>query len=637
MTDPNDKYKEKFYKNTVTGRDGNLFTKVDWLMDQFRKLRFGDTTNFITQIIQNNQEIIMPSIPGGTRDPTSASFTGVIISPNGILLPSDGILYTFAIVVNGVAVWGTGDDGGTPVESTLNYVYGSMYCDDAAIIFDLSNGNTPYQVDSGMTQGLLNGCAFQNSREIKVSATGMYEVAWSMSVMVDADDQIIQGLILAGGGGTTPQTQTANSTLAATNGQVYSISGGGLMLCAANDIISLGVSNETTGGTQATVVDANMTVKGLFSLLGRTIGGADTNVQYNDGGVLAGDANFTWDKTAQMLVINSTLASPAGVALNLSGGDGGATDDGGGINITSGDGGGTSGDGGAIGVQAGSATGADSNGGEILISPGGGTGTGDGGDLLSTAGTGGATGNGGEIQFTGGVGGVTSGDGGNLSLQGGAANGGGDGGDITLTPGAGEGGGVDGVIILGDATNGIEVSKTGELLLLGTAKYERHIQIEARVGGNVSNQPAADEVGTAGGFQFASSGPQEELHIQWEVPDDWDGGAVQVEIDWLPDSGAMTNPDAVKWTFEYYSVAAGESIIAGTMGTKSVTYNTTTAQNIIVHSPVTLDDANQPLAKQDHVFIRVLRDTGVANDFPGTAFATAFEILYTSNGFPTSN
>lgn len=211
------------------------------------------------------------------------------------------------------------------------------------------------------------------------------------------------------------------------------------------------------------------------------------------------------------------------------------------------------------------------------------------------------------------------------------------GGDIFIAPGTGAGSGVDGVIRLGGASDYAEYDITGKLILVGAAKYERHVQIEARVGGNISSQPAADEVGVAGGFRFASSGPQEELHIQWEVPDDWDGGAVQVEIDWLPDSGAMTNPHAVKWTFEYYSVAIGESIIAGTMGTKSVTYNTTTAQNIIVHLPVTLDDANQPLAKQDHVFLRVLRDTGVANDFPGTAFATAFEILYTSNGFPTSN
>ena len=123
----------------------------------------------------------------------------------------------------------------------------------------------------------------------------------------------------------------------------------------------------------------------------------------------------------------------------------------------------------------------------------------------------------------------------------------------------------------------------------------------------------------------------------FQIPDDWDGSAITVEIDWLPDSGAMTNPDAVKWTLEYRSIAEGELINQGTTGTKSTTYNTTTAQYKTVHSPFILDDANQPITAQDHIFGRVFRDTSVANDFAGTVVTTEFEVLYTSKGFPTSN
>jgi len=169
--------------------------------------------------------------------------------------------------------------------------------------------------------------------------------------------------------------------------------------------------------------------------------------------------------------------------------------------------------------------------------------------------------------------------------------------------------------------------------------YERHVQIPVLAVGNAASQPTPVDVGTAGGYQFASSGVQEELHFQWEVPDDWDGTDIVVEIDWLPDSGAMTNPDAVKWVFEYRAVAEGESIVNGTIATQSVTYNTTTSQYVTVHSPVTFsfNDANQPLTKQDHLYVRCYRDTSVANDFSGTVVATAFEILYNSNKIPRSN
>lgn len=45
----------------------------------------------------------------------------------------------------------------------------------------------------------------------------------------------------------------------------------------------------------------------------------------------------------------------------------------------------------------------------------------------------------------------------------------------------------------------------------------------------------------------------------------------------------------------------------------------------------------QPLTKQDHVYFKVSRDTGVANNFSGSVTVTACEIIYTSTGFPSSN
>jgi hypothetical protein len=171
---------ETFYKRIINGKKGNVFTRLDWLESQVRKMGAKDVTNFITQIIQNNQQIIMPSVPGGTADPTNAAFTGVIISPQGVLLPSDGITYTFAIVVNGVAVWGAGDSGGVPVvpiggaNTNVQYNDGGVLAGDANFKWDktaqtltlVNDGTNPtiQGVADGTSLGLfMNGGNASNS------------------------------------------------------------------------------------------------------------------------------------------------------------------------------------------------------------------------------------------------------------------------------------------------------------------------------------------------------------------------------------------------------------------------------------------------------------------------------------------
>lgn len=171
--------------------------------------------------------------------------------------------------------------------------------------------------------------------------------------------------------------------------------------------------------------------------------------------------------------------------------------------------------------------------------------------------------------------------------------------------------------------------------------YERHIQIPAEANGTVANQPAQVDFFTAGGLQFSAS-LAKYAFCQWEIPDDWDGTDIYFEIDWMPDSGAMSGTDAIRWTVEYRSIAEGEAINNGTSVTldNGVGGDTTDyAQYQTKHSRVTLafDNANQPLTKQDHIYFKISRDTSVANDFAGTVTVLAYEIIYNSVGIPTSN
>lgn len=193
----------------------------------------------------------------------------------------------------------------------------------------------------------------------------------------------------------------------------------------------------------------------------------------------------------------------------------------------------------------------------------------------------------------------------------------------------------------GDGTNQLVIDADGDLSLEGTAKYERHVQIDAKADGTVANQPTSEDFFTAGGLQFASAGAQYS-YCQWEIPDDWDGTDIVFEIDWFPDSGATTGTDAVRWTVEYRSIAEGELINQGTSVTVDNGVGGDTAdyaQYETKHSRFTLDfdNANQPLTNQDHVYFKISRDTSVANDFAGTVTVSAYEIIYQSKGFPSSN
>jgi hypothetical protein len=171
------------------------------------------------------------------------------------------------------------------------------------------------------------------------------------------------------------------------------------------------------------------------------------------------------------------------------------------------------------------------------------------------------------------------------------------------------------------------------------ASYTRHIQVQAIPSGTIANQAVGNTVGTAVGLQFAST-PDKYAGFQWEVPDDWVGGEdITVEVDWTPDSGAMSGTDTVQWILEYRSIASGELLTQGAIATVTVTNNDDNAQYTSIHSSFTIDydHADQPLTKQDHVFFLLHRNTTVANDFAGTVTVTAFEIVYNSNTIPKSN
>lgn len=153
--------------------------------------------------------------------------------------------------------------------------------------------------------------------------------------------------------------------------------------------------------------------------------------------------------------------------------------------------------------------------------------------------------------------------------------------------------------------------------------------------------PANSQQAPAAGLQFHTTGTKY-IYAQWEVPDDWAGDNVIIEIDWYPDGADIPPGAAIRWVFEYRAIAEGELITQGTVATVDngiggdttgyVRYKTKHTQFVLPYN-----HASQPLTKQDHLFFRVWRDAPVAGDFGGTVVATEFEVIYHSVGIPTSN
>lgn len=132
------------------------------------------------------------------------------------------------------------------------------------------------------------------------------------------------------------------------------------------------------------------------------VGGSDKQIQFNDSGVLAGNAGLTFDKAdGGLLNLNaSDSAASAGGDAYLFGGYGGGNGAGGAVHIGGHDG----------------------------------SGSGTGGVATVAAGNGGATGNGGSVSIAAGLAGGGNGDGGSVTITSGSKAGSGTAGAINLVP-----------------------------------------------------------------------------------------------------------------------------------------------------------------------------------------------------------
>jgi hypothetical protein len=367
-------------------------------------------------------------------------------------------------------------DIGTPSSKARN-VYADHFLPNFGAV-----GDPSYSFEGDTTTGMYRGAASQinfavgGADALTIESDGTVRVigvgasAGEFRINDDAGGEFV--------GITVPSVVTTSYTLtlpiaAGTAGQVLSTTGGGVL------------EFSTISTTSISDVDG------------------DTNIQVEESGdediirFDTGDTPAGFGISPNVLTIASsgiatgfaaaTTASQIGATIDLTGGEGGLTSDGGAVTITGGDGGGASGVGGAVvllggmgsdggdlggdvnidagvstgfneganvNVTAGAGAGPDSDGGNITISAGASTGGGGfGGTLFLNGGDSGGTGTGGNVSISAGGATDTNSGGDVLILAGSVSASTGDGGDIYMGVGGTTGGSV-GQIIMGDGLLG---------------------------------------------------------------------------------------------------------------------------------------------------------------------------------------
>lgn len=293
------------------------------------------------------------------------------------------------------------------------------------------------------------------------SATDSDTVAWTSGTLISRDGTTYS--INSGNTGNISaltyiyfDSATSTTAFQTTTTPATAVGGGKILIGIAKNQSGTNATFQIYGGS------------GGVRILGTGIApaGSDTQVQYNDGGVLGADAQFTWTKGTYTLglgILNGTanITTPAGGSAN----NGGCA-----LASTTGAGSGT-GPGGNYTITTG-AGGTNSSGGTYAVTTGLGVSTGLGGDATFNLGKGGVTARGGLFSVTTGQGGNTSGTGGSISLTTGRGNGTGSGGAINIS--SGDGGNTSGnggiITITGGSANNTG-NTGGDIILVPGARF----------------------------------------------------------------------------------------------------------------------------------------------------------------------
>lgn len=173
--------------------------------------------------------------------------------------------FNFALKVLGVTTLGdqatnyveVGITGDLTFVGGAGLIFGSMYNHDTSTTVTMGAAGTAVRIPSGFTVGQTHNVTFQNAREFLVTVAGMYKIDWSISfTMASGASQEIEGAVMLNN---ALNVQATAHRLIGTGTDTGAMSGVCILDLAANDVIALGVINESS--TNDVVIEhANCTI-----------------------------------------------------------------------------------------------------------------------------------------------------------------------------------------------------------------------------------------------------------------------------------------------------------------------------------------------------------------------------------------
>ncbi|MCK5616456.1 hypothetical protein KAR91_82095 [Candidatus Pacearchaeota archaeon] len=136
--------------------------------------------------------------------------------------------------------------------------YGSMYNHDVSTTVTIGAINTPVRIPSGFVEGQTNNTTFQNAREIIINKKGKYLLTWQMSFTTTSAAKEIEGFVMVDN---ILNEQASAHRYIGTGTDTGSMSGACVLDLEEGEIISVGVLNETTGGSLDVIIEhANLSL-----------------------------------------------------------------------------------------------------------------------------------------------------------------------------------------------------------------------------------------------------------------------------------------------------------------------------------------------------------------------------------------
>jgi len=191
-------------------------------------------------------------------------------------------------------------------------------------IFEFDNNSTQTLTVVNAGSGAITTVVSGGYARVKATAVSTANGAWNTHFLIPENSSWgTAGMIVAGtmAGSSSLTLGTASTTAGtavfqnATNAFTQTLRG-------TNPVASIIYDLPTTAPTAGQVLQSTAPSAGVATLSWATAGGvagSTTQVQYNDVGAMAGDADFTWDKTNNILNIGTSAGSATTNGINLGG------------------------------------------------------------------------------------------------------------------------------------------------------------------------------------------------------------------------------------------------------------------------------------------------------------------------------